>query len=501
MANQTAGPKGPDSLDDILNQAETTEVGSDPLNQMGYEPATNAERQQEIDDFDGTADAANQTPLDTLNDALDMGEDIKDTVDQAKNLGEKVKEWRGKGAEEAGKTAEGAAESGATTGAKAGAKEGAEQAARQEATAAGRTGWLQATKGKIADGQAKVAARQAARTAEKQALKQGGKQLGKAAAKYGAKAAARWTVEAASGLADAGLSWVLLAADVLLTATYALLKKYGKYVAAALIALMVLPGLLLALFFGALGSTSLPNTPTEKAQVSLTSAFAGQENLKTEKLIELAKSEKARYVTIQRLVNEKEPASSAAVKTKIAAIEKLIDEVIKVGDNDQRQALIKQIIELDKTLAQSLPVGAWIVALAEKYKGTTTRPDSDGENAFSCSVATRSCASFVSTVLQEAGVTKGFSANTLGVWRNPTGRVIIDRGGALDLAKLQPGDVVFFGDGSFATYEGALFNHVGFYVGNGMIIDTSSKEKKVVKRSINVHQGRNSFAAAMRFGR
>lgn len=159
------------------------------------------------------------------------------------------------------------------------------------------------------------------------------------------------------------------------------------------------------------------------------------------------------------------------------------------------------------TTASTVPaseLGAKIVSIAQKYVGTTTVPeprDGEFENTFRCDTATRSCASFVSTVLVEAGVMQygQHSKSTTGVWDYPKGDVVIARGGDLDLSKLQPGDVVWFGLGSRAKYQGALFNHVGIYIGNGEIIDTSSTQKQVLRRSINTHTGDNRFAAAKRF--
>jgi cell wall-associated NlpC family hydrolase len=144
--------------------------------------------------------------------------------------------------------------------------------------------------------------------------------------------------------------------------------------------------------------------------------------------------------------------------------------------------------------------GERIASIAEGLIGTTTAIDpKTGENVFNCNAATRSCASFVSTVLQRAGVTNRFEASTTGLWNNSGGSIVIPRGGLLVLAKLQRGDVIWFGDGIAARARGnngAQFDHVGIYVGNGTIVDTSSSTKQVVKRSIQTHR----FMAAKRFG-
>lgn len=144
--------------------------------------------------------------------------------------------------------------------------------------------------------------------------------------------------------------------------------------------------------------------------------------------------------------------------------------------------------------------GEAIATKAEGYVGQSTYIDPvTGENVFKCNAPTRSCASFVSTVLNETGVTRIFERTTTALWNNTGGKVIVDRGGTLDLNLLTRGDVVWFGLGNTARYSGALFNHVGIYVGDGMIVDTSSTTKQVVKRSITTHSGSNRFTAAKRF--
>lgn len=302
-----------------------------------------------LDDTDALDQQPNQTPLDTLNDILDKGQDAKNTFDDVKDLKEKVQKWRGKGSQGGAEGAEALGESAAAGGAEGAAageaaastavKGGAEQALKKEAVAAGRSGWLNATKGKIAEGQAKIAARQAARTAEKQVAKQAGKQLGKAAAKYGAKAAARWAAEAASGLADAGLSWILLAADVLLTAGYAILKKYGKYIAAGAAVFIALPGLIFAFYFGSIGATLTAGSPAEKAQTVVALALGADPSSSREVIIKAADVMKNRLTDIIKLL----PGGAPAVAIAQGVQAKLL-ELTKVADQpEQRKVLMADI--------------------------------------------------------------------------------------------------------------------------------------------------------------
>lgn len=264
-----------------------------------------------------------QTPLDSLNDVLDMGEDIRDTVEQVKDVAQKAKELTGKGAKVAEK----------------GVEEGAEKALENEAVAQGRSGWLNGAKKKVAEGRAKVAARQAARKAEKAAAKQAGKQVGKAAAKYGAKAAARWAAEAASGLADAGLSWLLLAADVLLTAAYALVKKYGKYIVVFGAVMLALPGIIFLFYFGAIGATLTAGSPVEKAQTVVALALGADPNSTREVIITAANTMKERLTGIIKLM----PNGAAAVVI-AEGVQTKLAELIKVADQpEKRKALMAEI--------------------------------------------------------------------------------------------------------------------------------------------------------------
>jgi hypothetical protein len=289
----------------------------------------------------------NQTPIDTLNDILDMGDDAQDTFNQVKDLSKKAKEWTGKGAKTAETGVEGAAEAGAEAAVATEAAEGA-------TLAAGKTAGKNAAKGtiergaearlrwartKIAEGRAKVAARQATRRAERVAAKQAGKQIGKAAAKYGAKAASRWAIEAASGLADAGISWLLLAADVILTAAWAVIKKYGKYIAAFAAVMIALPGLIFFFAFASIGATLTAGTPAEKAQTVVALALGADPTSTREVIITAANTMKDRLTGIIRLL----PGGDAAV-TIAQGVQAKLTELVKVADQpEQRRVLMAEI--------------------------------------------------------------------------------------------------------------------------------------------------------------
>ncbi len=464
MANDTSGPGAPGSLDDLLNQPST-----EPLSQPADDPSQNDQSQ---------AVAPDQTPIDTLNDALDMGEDIKDTVDQVKDLKNNITGKGAKGAEEA-------VEKGAEGAAKSGVKEGAGQATRKELSSAGRSSWLQATKSKIAEGQAKIAARQTARQAEKAALKQGGKQLGKAAAKYGAKAAARWAAEAASGLADAGLSWILLAADVLLTAAYALLKKYGKYIFVFAAVLIAIPGLIFFFIFASIGATLLPNSAADKNELQLTRAFAGDVFETRQVTLRLVDSEIARYGIIKdnlKSFSEGAPADAGAQADEI--VKQLKDLKLVVDKNKtEARTQIQALAKKKRALESKLPFSEWSARAAEELLKlpSGTCPVAPG------ATTNLGCASFVSYVLIKAGIPQSHAAATVTIWTNPNLSSVVPnlrahQGSYYDTnkGKLQRGDVIWWGYGTCGKKRrkapGGLHCHIGVYVGNDEAIHNSSSK-------------------------
>lgn len=493
MANPTADPRLP-------NLPESPDP-NDPLNRMGYQEESNAEQRLAINENDsdqGVDTVSGQTPLDTLNDVLDMGEDVKDTVNQVKDLKEKFgKKPSVEGLEEAATegtaASEGAiAESAGTTAAKSGAKKagataakgGAEKALEQEAVQAGRTGWLHATRGKIAEGQAKIAARQAARKTEQAAAKQAGKQLGKAAAKYGTKAAARWAAEAASGLADAGLSWLLLAADLLVTAAYAFLKKYGKYIVVGAAVLITLPGLIFFLVFASIGATKLPGSDLDRQQVQLASAFAGDVFETRQVTTRIIDSEVNRYGVIKENLKEfatGAPSDASAQADRIIAKLKELRSAIGTKNKTETAEMVNAMVATKRAFEAQLPFGEWSARAAEELAKLPagTCPVAPGANA------NLGCASFASYVLIKAGIPQPHTAATITIWQNPNLSVVVPNQTtknanyyAESKAKLQRGDVVWWGYGICGRNKrrapGGLHCHVGIYLGNDEVVDNHS---------------------------
>ena len=74
-----------------------------------------------------------------------------------------------------------------------------------------------------------------------------------------------------------------------------------------------------------------------------------------------------------------------------------------------------------------------------------------------------------------------------------------------DESLLQPGDIIWWGDGTCSSvkYDGKLFDHVGFYIGNGRSVDTSSSSETVKERPADlVRDDKNCrlFNGAKRYG-
>ena len=105
------------------------------------------------------------------------------------------------------------------------------------------------------------------------------------------------------------------------------------------------------------------------------------------------------------------------------------------------------------------------------------------------------CAAFVSTILKQAGALDRIVYSAQGLWDNTNAQVVIPKGGNLNLAVLKPGDVIYFK----GTYDnGRYFTHVGVYVGNDQVVNTSTSQLRVVSDSLSNYWVRY-FAGAKRF--
>jgi len=105
----------------------------------------------------------------------------------------------------------------------------------------------------------------------------------------------------------------------------------------------------------------------------------------------------------------------------------------------------------------------------------------------------KACAAFTSTILKQAGAINFSTASAQELWDKSDGQIIIPKGGVLDLKLLQPADVVYFTD-TWASNN--YFTHVGIYVGNDQMVNTSSTKFTVENYSLTKY---GHFAGAKRF--
>jgi len=330
-----------------------------------------------------------------------------------------------------------------------------------------------------------------AQQAGRKVATQGAKKLGGAAAQAGTRAAGTVAGEAAvgTGAAVAGgaaagsvvpIVGTIIGAIAGITLPWLAkkIKQYWKVPLIAVAGIVVLGALVLALLAGK-GIGELPTTDGQKTQV-LTAAYLGGDFLAGRQLTDkVVEAEKQRYQIILKNVSKTIPARSVEVKGKVDEITTLMEQTIALS-GEPRKTMTTSVIEKVKSLDSSLPFGKWIAAEARLHVGQ--------ENTNFCRVGTgadsrTACASFTSTVLELAGVPAPFQAATEGIWNNKALKLIVPRSPSLDKnyfeknkASLQEGDIIWWGDGKCGSARASkIFNHVGFYVGNGLAIDTSSE--------------------------
>lgn len=246
-----------------------------------------------------------------------------------------------------------------------------------------------------------------------------------------------------------------------------------------------------------------PNNPSQASQATLLAALGGDSISKNKLVQEIIGDEKDRYARMVKNAGNYTPELKSAVEAKAAEFEPRLDSILAEPTSEKRLE-IKTALEQEMLAFEgTLPIGNWIAKIAEGHVGTDS-------NNFCLITRVRNryaCASVASTILWEAGVPNSIVGTTTALWNNPAFRLVIDRSNTptadrLHQNQLQPGDVVWFGNGAAAQkrYAGALFNHVGIYVGDGQIVDNSSKAEEVLKRAITVHSGNNTFNGAKRYG-
>lgn len=118
-----------------------------------------------------------------------------------------------------------------------------------------------------------------------------------------------------------------------------------------------------------------------------------------------------------------------------------------------------------------------MIQVAQKQLGKPYVGGHEGPNSFDCSGLVYYC-------LKQAGSSRGRY--------NAAGYSVVDEWQEVPWAKLQKGDLLFF------HVNHKRIGHVGIYIGDGMMIDASSSNGKVVKRSCTTPYWRKAFVNARR---
>ncbi len=334
---------------------------------------------------------------------------------------------------------------------------------------------------------------------------QGGKQVGKELEKKALKQGVKSAVTAASTAGAAETAGVSLLAGLAVNAGMWLGEKAWKnryYVVGIIAFLLLMP----AMIFGLLGLRQVPQTPStdlDRSQALLASAVAGgtlQQKIITKNSIGV---ERTRYQTISKLVATNSGGiSQAEAQTKITAVNQLLDQIDKAsnaGDRATTKLLLPQLLSTEQLLESKLPFGDWITAEAKnalnKPSGNFCKITGAGERV--------GCASVVSIILNNAGVPIKPEASTINIWDEPFLTTVVSplpnhgldkNRGQQYLNQLKPGDIVWWGNGikdGKLIYNGALFNHVGIYIGDDQAIANSSENHKVEQGKLNRSQGFN----------
>lgn len=353
---------------------------------------------------------------------------------------------------------------------------------------------------KLAERRAKQAGLQGV---EKKALAKGGKQLTGQVASQAGKQAAKAAVRQGAARALAARAAVLASGvltfgtTLLIAAGLYVVKKYGKYLIYVIAAILLLPAIIFSLIFMNFGPPIPPSTSEEKMAATSLAAYAGDPSALRQGSLQVEAAAKTRYQKIQSLANQTWGVNSPEanrVASEIKKINTLYEQLSAETNRAKKKELKNQIVAAKHSFESGLPFGEWIAKIAEDYAKKAT-------SSMNFCVLTgnknprKGCANVVTKILKDAGVPQELCAATMCVWTNSLLTTIVspspNRGLNKNLwdqnkNKVQPGDIVWWGNGVGAGYS-SLFNHVGIYVGNDMTVDNSSDRAKVVKRRIGDH--------------
>lgn len=328
--------------------------------------------------------------------------------------------------------------------------------------------------------------REGAKGQVRQEVRQATGKVAKQAAKAAARAAMAAARAAGALISSGPVGWIILAILIVVILVF------------IIIAIPSFSGI-----FGG-GPGSYPTTQVQKDQATLLAALGGDRISKNEVVLEVVKDEKERYGRILANAQKYNPNLTASITAKQAEFSKLLDSMMAEVNLDRKKTAVNDIQAKMVLFENTLPFGKWIFSIAS---ASVDQPS--GNFCRVTKVAdTLACASFVSTVLSDAGVPNSVVATTEAVWDIAGLRTVVDRPATksdslFDKSKglLRPGDIIWWGDGDCSSVKRAtkIFDHVGFYAGEGMSIDNSSEKEKVAKRKVT---GRDcwAFNGAKRYG-
>ncbi|MEK7202012.1 MAG: CHAP domain-containing protein [Patescibacteria group bacterium] len=272
------------------------------------------------------------------------------------------------------------------------------------------------------------------------------------------------------------LGEVLIALDIKKLLTN---KKFWTWIVCIIAGLLLLIAIPLGLL-GGKGSPQYPTTQAQTDQTTLVASIGGDFVLSGRKVTEkVLATEKERYDFVLKNVGATKPERVAEVRLKVKEILLTIESGINLSGEAKKKQLGEAISKI-QALDSTLPFGEWIAKEAKDQVGQAS-----GNFCTITKAGGRvACASFVSTVLQNAGIPNPIEAGVDGIWRRPFYKIVVSRPDIKSAgyynqnkSKLQVGDIIFWGDGSCSKGGSVLFDHIGFYIGGDEAIDNSSGGK------------------------
>jgi hypothetical protein len=286
----------------------------------------------------------------------------------------------------------------------------------------------------------------------------------------------------------------------------------NPYVAIPLAIIVVILIIILTIFVltssgGNLGNgpPAYPSTESQRQQATLLSALSGNKIANDQIVKKVSDAEKSRYQRIKANAQKYSGASVAAIEQKIKEFNPLLDSLVATRNLEERKQINKDLEQKMLSFEGTLPFGKWISSIADQYA-------SQGAGSTGFCLITRAapnvaCASFVSTVLWEAGVPNAIVPSVDELWTSAATRIVVDRPSSKSTSlysqnesKLRPGDIIFWGNGACNRGGSALFDHVGIFISANRVANNSSTRKKIAYSRAEKNGGCEIFNGAKRYG-